>query len=145
MACDCNGGDSCNCYIQGGLNVAVSGFGTSREPLTLDVDPAFLEAESTDSVTASLTGTGDTSSPYFLAMSLLPPAGRTYAKRWFGEQDEFDELPYLDPETTYIVSGPTPNIPGVENIYVEEDRAVRVYVGSLMVADDDGGTLGPGT
>lgn len=142
MACGCGGG-TCSCYITNGLNVDISGFGTSMEPFTLHVAPAFLEAEDTESVTAGVTGTGDTETPYFLTMAIASEILDGLVKRWVGTQGQFDELLAMDPGVLYYVTDPDPALYGAENLYAGTEQAQAVYVGSVLVAELSGGILVP--
>lgn len=104
MACECNGNDTCSCTVVGGLNVTVTGFGTSREPLRLDVEPAYLEATSTATVDAMLTGAGDTDYPYFLTMTIAADVLGGLARRWFGTEADFADITTMIPGTLYVVT-----------------------------------------
>ena len=101
MACKCGDG-ACSCYISGGLKTEVTGFGTEMEPFTIDVEPAFLEAEGTDTVATTITGSGDTDDPYFLSMVLS--GLDDLAGKWTGSAEDYEHLA-PGPGILYVILG----------------------------------------
>lgn len=122
----------------------LKGGGTTESPLIISVETVSLAVEDTDSVLATLSGDGSVDDPYAVSMRLAPEIMDSVWGKWLGTQAEYDAIPH-SPLTIYAVSGPTRHLPGVDNLYIGTERVVRVYAGSLMVADDTGSTLGPGT
>ena len=105
MACQCNGNDTCSCYITGGLKTTISGFGTSMEPFTVDVEGAFLEVEDTDTVSIGLAGTGSTPDPYFMTMDLTAVVG--LAGKWAGSPYEYVHLAHREAGVLHVILGGT--------------------------------------
>lgn len=144
MACNCGEKSSCACTFTSTSTVSINGGGTTESPIIISIDTVSFTAESTESVLVSLGGDGSVTDPYALSMRLAPEIMDSVWGKWIGTQAEYDAIPHL-PGTIYAVSGPTRHLPGVDNLYIGTERVVRVYVGSVMIADDAGSTLGPGT
>lgn len=141
MACKCKEGAACACTVQSSGSMTVDGGGSVEYPLTLSINTYLLTVADTGTVDATISGDGSIADPYSISMRLVGYAAWT---RWAGTQEEFDAT-ITDGETLYVVTSPTRHIPNMENIHVGPTRVIRVYAGAVMVADDTGTVLGPGT
>jgi hypothetical protein len=142
MPCQCDQrGEICSCTFVNGLQVTIDGGGTDADPVSISVAPMYLEGEDTATATTAVTGTGDVPNPYLLKVEAIGLTGMV--GKWVGTEAEYAAAPPAADALAVIVS-PAPRIAGVENLYVGGERLVRAYLGSVMVADDDGGVLGPG-
>ena len=76
MACGCASG-TCNCVVQGGTGVTVAGAGTPGNPYVISAGAAGLQANDTNSVDHTLTGTGTQADPWILVSDVKrdPEAG----------------------------------------------------------------------
>ena len=145
MACQCEADAAgCKCIFTAGLNITLEGGGTSSDPVQVHVAPAYLTAENGTNTIVTVTGSGDVPDPYLLKIELDPGLYVGKARRWVGSEDDLAFKPPVPGQIGAIVSGPNKRLLGLVNLYGGTDRFVRVYVGDVMVADESGGTLGPG-
>lgn len=145
MACQCEqDAAGCKCTFSAGLNVTLEGGGTSSDPIQVHVAPEYLVAENGTNTVVTVTGTGDVPDPYLLKIELAPGLYEGKAGRWVGSDEELAVKPPRPDQIGAVTSGPNKRLLGLVNLYGGTDRFVRVYVGDVMVADDSGGTLGPG-
>ena len=145
MPCQCDSENAgCKCTFTAGLNVVLEGSGTASDPIRVHVAPAYLATENTATVHTTAFGSGDVTDPYLLKMELPPGLYEMKARRWVGSEDDLAFKPPVPGQIGAVISGPNKRLVGLVNLYGGTDRFVRVYVGHVMVADESGGTLGPG-
>jgi hypothetical protein len=104
MACQCDSeGVGCLCTFTGGLNVVVTGGGSSADPVRIDVEAAYLEGVDGDNTLVTVTGTGDVADPYLVNIQVDPALGEGLWTRWSGTRAAYDAIPSKDPGTLYVV------------------------------------------
>lgn len=93
MACECeasNGG--CLCHFAAGLSVTITGGGTPADPITISVDPAYLEGVGGTNTLVTVTGTGDVQDPYLVRVDIEPALLAGHWTRWLGSRADLTAI-----------------------------------------------------